>query len=85
MQSIFGSLGSSYTGKGYIICKSNDYVEIGFSDSATWTNPIKQLMSNSRISGNIKNVSISLGSRPDESPLLAGTKITVYGIKEVPE
>lgn len=85
LQTTFGQTSSGSTAKGYIICKSDDFVKIGFSSTGTWTNPLNQQMSRFRISGNIKNVSISLGSSPGESPLLAGTKITVYGIKEVQE
>ena len=76
-----GTTTTGYKCRGYIILKSDDYVKIAFSDSETWTNPMTEKTANHYISGNIKGVSISLGSNPGNSPLLAGTKITVYGIK----
>lgn len=81
VQSVFDNIQSSYTGKGYIACKANDYVQVGYSGSGTWTNPMAKKMSNKIVNGNIKNVSISLGGSPNTSPLLAGTKVTVYGIR----
>lgn len=79
--SVIGNVESGYKARAYVILKSDDYVKTAFSSSGTWTNPMSEMTANHHISGNIKGVSISLGSNPGNSPLLAGTKITVYGIK----